>query len=78
MEALKNGKTEPLVSQSAQISQIMQRQIALVSSGNASPQSALNLANQQIAQAMINATLMGYEKPVLEVSDIRQLAARDA
>jgi hypothetical protein len=30
----------------------MQRQIALVSSGNASPQSALNLANQQIAQAM--------------------------
>jgi multiple sugar transport system substrate-binding protein len=52
MEALKNGKTQPLVSQSAQISQIMQRQIALVSSGNASPQSALNLANQQIAQAM--------------------------
>jgi len=52
MEALKNGKTQPLVSQSAQISQIMQRQIALVSSGNASPQSALDLANQQIAQTM--------------------------
>jgi len=31
---------------------------------------------QQIAQAMINATLMGYEKPILEVSDIRKLAAR--
>jgi hypothetical protein len=31
---------------------------------------------QQIAQAMINATLMGYEKPILEVSDIKKLAAR--
>ena len=29
---------------------------------------------QQIAQAMINATLMGYEKPILEVSDIKKLA----
>jgi hypothetical protein len=25
---------------------------------------------------MINATLMGYEKPILEVSDIKTLAAR--
>jgi nucleoside-diphosphate-sugar epimerase len=33
---------------------------------------------QQIAQAMINATLMGYEKPILEVSDIRRLAGRGA
>jgi nucleoside-diphosphate-sugar epimerase len=31
---------------------------------------------QQIAQAMINAALMGYEKPILEVSDIKKLAAR--
>lgn len=31
---------------------------------------------QQIARAMINATLMGYEKPILEVSDIKKLAAR--
>jgi hypothetical protein len=31
---------------------------------------------REIAQAMINATLMGYEKPILEVSDIRKLAAR--
>ena len=31
---------------------------------------------QQIAQAMINATLMGYEKPILEVRDIKTLAAR--
>jgi nucleoside-diphosphate-sugar epimerase len=31
---------------------------------------------QEIAQAMINATLLGYEKPVLEVSDIKKLAAR--
>jgi nucleoside-diphosphate-sugar epimerase len=31
---------------------------------------------QQIAQAMINATLMGYEKPILEVRDIKKLAAR--
>lgn len=51
-DALKNGKTEPLVPASAQISQIMQRQIALVSSGNLSPQAALNQAQQQIAQAM--------------------------
>ena len=29
---------------------------------------------QQITQAMINATLMGYEKPVLEVRDIKKLA----
>jgi nucleoside-diphosphate-sugar epimerase len=29
---------------------------------------------QQIAQAMINATLLGYEKPILEVRDIKQLA----
>lgn len=50
--ALKNAKTEPLVPQSAQISQIMQRQIALVSSGDASPQQALNAANQQIVQAI--------------------------
>ncbi len=52
LEALKNAKTEPLVPQSAQISQIMQRQIALVSSGDASPQQALNAANQQIVQAI--------------------------
>jgi multiple sugar transport system substrate-binding protein len=51
-DALKNGKTEPLVSASAQISQIMQRQIALVSSGNLSPQNALNQAQQQITQAI--------------------------
>ena len=31
---------------------------------------------QQITQAMINATLMGYEKPILEVRDIKTLAAR--
>jgi nucleoside-diphosphate-sugar epimerase len=31
---------------------------------------------QQIAQAMINATLMGYEKPILEIRDIKELAAR--
>jgi hypothetical protein len=31
---------------------------------------------QQITQAMINATLMGYEKPILEVRDIKKLAAR--
>ena len=31
---------------------------------------------QQIAQAMINATLVGYEKPILEVRDIAELAAR--
>jgi nucleoside-diphosphate-sugar epimerase len=31
---------------------------------------------QQIARAMINVTLMGYEKPILEVSDIKKLAAR--
>jgi nucleoside-diphosphate-sugar epimerase len=30
---------------------------------------------QEIARAMINATLMGYEKPILEVSDIKKLAA---
>jgi hypothetical protein len=30
---------------------------------------------QQIARAMINATIMGYEKPILEVSDIKKLAA---
>jgi nucleoside-diphosphate-sugar epimerase len=30
---------------------------------------------QEIAQAMINATLMGYEKRILEVSDIKKLAA---
>jgi len=29
---------------------------------------------QQITQAMINATLMGYEKPILEVRDIKKLA----
>jgi hypothetical protein len=29
---------------------------------------------QQIAQAMINATTMGYEKPILEVRDIKKLA----
>jgi hypothetical protein len=29
---------------------------------------------QQIAQAMINATLLGYEKPILEVSDIKKRA----
>jgi ABC-type glycerol-3-phosphate transport system substrate-binding protein len=52
LEALKNAKTQPLVPQSAQISQIMQRQIALVSSGDASPQQALNAANQQIVQAI--------------------------
>jgi multiple sugar transport system substrate-binding protein len=52
LEALKNAKTEPLVPQSAQISQIMQRQIALVSSGDASPQQALNAANQQIVQTI--------------------------
>jgi len=51
-DALKNGKTEPLVPASAQISQIMQRQIALVSSGNLSPQNALNQAQQQITQVM--------------------------
>jgi hypothetical protein len=33
---------------------------------------------QQIAQAMINATLLGYEKPILEVGDIKKLAARAA
>jgi hypothetical protein len=33
---------------------------------------------QQIAQAMINATLMGYEKPILEVRDIKKLAGRGA
>jgi nucleoside-diphosphate-sugar epimerase len=31
---------------------------------------------QQIARAMINVTLMGYGKPILEVSDIKNLAAR--
>lgn len=31
---------------------------------------------QEIAQAMINVTRMGYEKPILEVSDIKKLAAR--
>jgi NAD dependent epimerase/dehydratase family len=31
---------------------------------------------QQIAQAMINVTLIGYEKPILEVSDIKKLAAK--
>jgi nucleoside-diphosphate-sugar epimerase len=30
---------------------------------------------QEIARAMINATLMGYEEPILEVSDIKKLAA---
>jgi hypothetical protein len=30
---------------------------------------------QQIAQAMINATIQGYEQPILEVSDIKKLAA---
>jgi nucleoside-diphosphate-sugar epimerase len=30
---------------------------------------------QQIARAMINATIMGYEKPILEVGDIKKLAA---
>jgi hypothetical protein len=30
---------------------------------------------QQIAQAMINAVTKGYEKPVLEVIDIKKLAA---
>jgi maltose-binding protein MalE len=49
---LKNARTQPLVPQSAQISQIMQRQIALVSSGSTSPQQALNVANQQIVQAI--------------------------
>jgi hypothetical protein len=29
---------------------------------------------QEIAQAMINTTTMGYEKPILEVSDIKKLA----
>jgi nucleoside-diphosphate-sugar epimerase len=33
---------------------------------------------QQIAQAMINATLRGYEKPILEVRDIKTLAGRGA
>ncbi len=51
-DALKNGKTQPLVSQSAQISQIMQRQIALVSSGSARPQNSLDQAQQQITQTM--------------------------
>lgn len=31
---------------------------------------------QEIAQAMINATISGYEKPILEVSDIKRLASR--
>jgi uncharacterized protein YbjT (DUF2867 family) len=31
---------------------------------------------RQLAQAMLNATLLGYEKPVLEVRDIRALAGR--
>jgi len=31
---------------------------------------------QEIARAMINATIVGYEKPILEVSDITQLAAQ--
>ncbi len=48
--ALKNAKTQPLVPQSAQISEIMQRQISLASSGSASPQSALAVANQQISR----------------------------
>jgi multiple sugar transport system substrate-binding protein len=48
--ALKNARTQPLVPQSAQISDIMQRQISLASSGSASPQSALDAANQQIAK----------------------------
>jgi hypothetical protein len=30
-----------------------------------------------LALAMINATLHGYEKPVLEVRDIRVLAGRE-
>ncbi|GHO90460.1 sugar ABC transporter substrate-binding protein [Reticulibacter mediterranei] len=51
-DALKNGKTQPLIPGSAKISQIMQRQIALVSSGNLSSQTALNQAQQQITQAM--------------------------
>lgn len=50
--ALKNSKTQPVVPQSAKISQIMQRQIALVSSGNSKPQDALDQANQEITQAM--------------------------
>jgi nucleoside-diphosphate-sugar epimerase len=33
---------------------------------------------QEIAQAMINATTMGYEKPVLEVSDIKKLATKSS
>ena len=31
---------------------------------------------QEIARAMINATIVGYEKPILEVRDITQLAAK--
>jgi hypothetical protein len=30
---------------------------------------------QEIAQAMINATTVGYEKSILEVTDIKKLAA---
>ena len=52
LQALKNAKTQPLVPQSAQISEIMQRQISLASSGSASPKDALDAANQQIAQAV--------------------------
>jgi nucleoside-diphosphate-sugar epimerase len=33
---------------------------------------------REIAQAMINVTLMGYEKPILEIGDIKKLAARRA
>jgi len=33
---------------------------------------------QEIAQAMINATILGYEKPILEVKDIRKLAVQSS
>lgn len=31
----------------------------------------------QIGRAMINATILGYEKPVLEVKDINELSAKE-
>jgi len=31
---------------------------------------------QEIARAMINTTILGYENPILEVSDITGLAAK--